>query len=135
MAKKCTVEDCNYPVFSRGYCKIHQRLRKDKKPKAPIKQETIETLNGKTEIDIFNEIWEERPHVSELSGKPLPYDKTNMKMWVCQFLHVINKGRSPSLRLDKRNILLGTPEEHRFQDQYEIFKIRKIEMLRKLYVK
>jgi hypothetical protein len=34
MAKKCTVEECNYPVFSRGYCKIHQRLRKDKKPKA-----------------------------------------------------------------------------------------------------
>jgi hypothetical protein len=134
MAKTCQHEDCKYPVFSKGYCKMHQYLRTDKK-KSPIKQEKEETLNGKTEIDIFNEIWEERPHVSELSGKPLPYDKTNMKMWVCQFLHVINKGRSPALRLNKENILLGTPEEHRFQDQYEIFKIRKIEMLRKLYVK
>jgi hypothetical protein len=131
MAKECKHEECTYPVWAKGYCKKHQYLRTDKKKTTFIKSD-FDNL-GKTEIDIFNEIWEERPHVSELSGKPLPYDKSNMKMWVCQFLHVIGKGRSPSLRLDKDNILLGTPMEHEHQDQYPLFQKRKIEILRKLY--
>lgn len=31
--KICLVETCNYHVFGKGYCKNHQYLRTDKKPK------------------------------------------------------------------------------------------------------
>lgn len=31
--KKCKYKNCNYPVWSKGYCKSHQYLRIDKKPK------------------------------------------------------------------------------------------------------
>lgn len=101
---------------------------------APVSDKRKEEKQERSEIDVFNEIWEERPHISELSGKPLPYNRDNMKKWVCQFLHVINKGRSPALRLDKRNIMLGTPEEHDHQDEYDNFKKRKVELLRELYI-
>jgi len=89
---------------------------------------TIERSKGRTEIDVFNEIWNERPRISELSGMPLQYDKSNMKMWVCQFLHVIPKGMSKKLRLEKRNIMLGTIYEHNHQDQYPAFNQRKQEL-------
>lgn len=29
MPKQCSVEGCSYNVFGKGYCKSHQRLRKD----------------------------------------------------------------------------------------------------------
>jgi len=136
MPKICLKEDCKNNVFGKGYCKNHQYLRTDKKP-STIKSVSAKMSeyksSGRTEIDVFNEIWKERPHFSELTGEKLPYDKSNMKMWVCQFLHVIPKGKSPKLRLDKRNILLGTPKEHNNQDRYENFKKRKFEMLREIY--
>ena len=116
---------------------------KDKNlPKAPrvrIKQmsdKRKERLAGRSEIDVFREIWEERKHVSELTGDKLPYGPDNIKMWVKQFLHVLNKGRfsTDEHRLNKRNILLGTPDEHDDQDNYEVFKKRKIELLNEVYI-
>ncbi len=133
------MNECNNHVFGKGYCKIHQYFRTDKSKPKPLKSISEKKKayksdpNNQSEIEVFNEIWAERPHVSELSGLPLPYDKSNMKMWVCQFLHVIPKGKSPKLRYDKRNILLGTPDEHNNQDRYNPFKKRKFEMLREMY--
>lgn len=142
MPKVCKADNCTSFVFGKGYCVKHQYMRTDKKPYSktshPIKKvsdKRKQRLEGRSEIDVFNEIWSERPHISELSGEPLPYDKSNMGMWVRQFLHVINKGRSNALRLDKRNIMLGTPDEHDHQDRFELFKKRKIELLNELYVK
>lgn len=137
MPKICQHDECTYNVFGGGFCQRHQYLRTDKKPKRinPVSAKRIAEKKEYSEIDVFNEIWQERPHISELSGKPLPYDKSNMKMWVCQFLHVLNKGRCPSMRLYKRNILLATPKEHEHQDQYPVFTHRKIELLREVYLK
>jgi hypothetical protein len=127
MAKLC--KHCNKnPVFGGGFCKYHQYMR-EKKPK-PVKSD--DTFPD-SEMDVFLTIWAERPHVSELSGERLPYSPSNKKFWVCQFLHVLNKGRFPSLRTDKRNILLGTPQEHDHQDRYEAFTKRKEELLSEVY--
>lgn len=45
----CTVEGCNYPRFAKGYCKVHQSLRTDKKkPKKtikPISDKRIQEMN------------------------------------------------------------------------------------------
>jgi hypothetical protein len=133
MAKVCQKDGCNYNVFGGSFCRLHQYLRTDKKKNHKLVEGTL--VKQRSEIDVFKEIWDERPHISELSGLPLPYGPNNMQNWVKQFLHVINKGRSNDLRLVKRNIMLGTPEEHEHQDQYEAFRQRKIEMLREMYVK
>lgn len=137
MPKTCLSPNCSNPVFSHNYCRYHQNLRTDsKKPKglSKISPQRKVRMEGRTEIDVFKEIWADREHISELSGLPLPYGTETPQMWVKQFLHVINKGRSPELRLDKDNIMLGTPFEHENQDQYEKFRLRKVEMLNRLYV-
>ena len=58
------------------------------------------------ELEVFKEIWDERHHVSELSGKPLG------KFNVCYFSHIISKGSRPDLRGSKENIMLMTFDEH-----------------------
>lgn len=62
------------------------------------------------ELELFKEIWNERPHESEVSGE-LIYEFS-----VSCFAHVLSKGAYPSYRLDKRNIVLMTPEEHHLFD-------------------
>lgn len=79
----------------------------------------------------YLEIWNERDHVSELSGKALL--PINHAQWHWQFLHVLNKGRFPSMKYNKRNILLALPEEHEHQDRFSKFEERKIELLKEIY--
>lgn len=86
-----------------------------------------------TLTELYNEIWNERPHVSELSGKPL-LPKGHYK-WHWQFLHVLNKGRFPSMKFRKENILLALPEEHERQDTFPAFTERKEKLLNEIYSK
>lgn len=74
------------------------------------------------------EIWEERDHVSELTGKPLfPYGHF---LWKNQFLHVLPHGKYASEALNKRNIMLGLPEEHDKQNEFPAFNDRRDELQR-----
>ena len=98
MAKTCQKDACNNPVFSKGYCKFHQYLRKDTKNYQYKRKPTGEKA-------LFEEIWDERPRVSFLSGKELDFS-------VSIFAHVLNKKDFPKYRLYKKNIILLTPDEH-----------------------
>lgn len=61
-------------------------------------------------MKMYLEIWLERPHVSEVSGKVIPsFD-------VSCFMHVLNKNTYSSLKLDKRNVFLVLKEEHHHYD-------------------
>lgn len=75
-----------------------QKTKGGKKP--PVRKRT-------GEMDVFIEIWNERPRKSEISGE----DLGNILKPIF-FSHVLSKGAYPSLRLDKRNIVLKTLEEH-----------------------
>ena len=70
-------------------------------------------------IDLFNEIWEEREHISELTGKDLLH-KGHFK-WHWQFLHLLNKNTYSKMKFDKRNIILALPEEHENQESFPKF--------------
>ena len=105
-------------IFSNGECKT-------------CSNKTKSSPTG--ELALFVEIWNERPHVSELTGKTLlPFHHSQ---WHWQFLHVLNKQRFPNLRLDKRNILLALPQEHERQDSFFAFTKRKEELLLEVYKK
>lgn len=68
---------------------------------------------------LFKEIWEEREHVSELSGEPLlPFGHWQ---WHWQMMHVCPKSTYPKWKLEKKNIILGTVDEHKNQDHIEAF--------------
>jgi hypothetical protein len=83
-------------------------------------------------LQLFSEIWDEREHVSELSGKPL-LPKGDMR-WHHQFLHVLSRGTYVAYKFRKENIMLALPEEHAIQERYPKFKER-FEELRSQYYK
>jgi hypothetical protein len=76
-------------------------------------------------------IWEEREHISELSGKPLlPYGHIQ---WHWQFLHILPKGSYPKWKFEKKNIILALPEEHERQNEYEAFNEKYNELRQEYY--
>ena len=115
--KKCKAEGCNYNVFSHGYCQRHSHLRTDDKAmglknvivkrtviaRTPIKAK-FKAPTG--QLEVFKEIWNERKHVSEVSGSPLMFD-------VQCFHHILTKQAYPKFLLFKPNIILLTRDEHR----------------------
>lgn len=76
------------------------------------------------------EIWDERPHRSEISGLHL-FPIGHFK-WHWQFAHVLSKGAYPAFKFRKENIMLITPDEHENQEKYPEF-IEKREALKKQY--
>lgn len=89
-------------------------------------------MTFRTKTELFNYVWETRPHVSELTGAPL-LPKGNFQ-WVWQFLHVLG-GNYPHYKLNPDNILLGLPEEHQNQNQYKVFNERSDELKREYYAR
>lgn len=82
-----------------------EKVIKTKKPLSKIKKPTGEAA-------LFQEIWNERPHKSQISGVKITDPKP------INFLHVIPKGQNkyPKYKLEKQNIIIGTAEEH---DQWD----------------
>ena len=79
---------------------------KRKATHAGLKKQSKE-INQST---LFRQIWDERPHVSQVSGCPLP--EAGSLQWHWCFSHVLPKGIYGKAKLSKENIILITPEEH-----------------------
>jgi hypothetical protein len=74
------------------------------------KNKRVGLLNNElSEIAVYNEIWSERVHRSEVSGEPLL--PKGHPMWHWCFSHCIGKKTFPKFKYDKRNIILKTPDE------------------------
>jgi hypothetical protein len=114
--KPCKGEVCDRIdyIVGRGLCgrcyaKYLNNKQREKKEKA---RAGLQQRQGedKSELDIFNEIWEERPHKSEVDGTLL-FPKGH-KLWHWQFSHLLPKGAYPSSKFDKDNIVLMTWAQH-----------------------
>jgi hypothetical protein len=108
--KICTHSDCNRPVFSKGFCIYHYKKKRTRT--------SLNKLPKKTgEADLFNKIWNSRPHKSELSGISLErYEGTEYFYWM--FAHILDKKNYPLFRLEEENIMIVEPfNEHRLLDQ------------------
>lgn len=86
--------------------------------------------NAQPELEMFNEIWDERPHFSEVSGELLL--PKGHPQWHWQFAHVLNKGTYTRYKFNKENIMLMLPEEHMKQERYPKFQ-QKHEQLKAQY--
>lgn len=110
--------DCNVAAQSLGYsrmpekwilqknpprCQYHKDLvkKKNKPSKAKVRKVTGEG-------NMFVEIWEEREHVSFVTGLILPTPDPR----TYYFSHVLTKGAYPKFRLNKENIVFMTLKEH-----------------------
>jgi len=89
-------------------CSILQKSKSKNNVKVNPKINIVTSSNS--QLEMFKEIWNERPHVSQISGKLLVgQDHPN---WVGQFEHVLPKGAFPKWKFNKNNIWLMTFEEH-----------------------
>jgi len=74
--------------------------------KSPVKARREQSL-----LALFIAIWDEREHVSFISGKPI------YTFSVSNFAHVLPRGRFPKMKFERDNIVLLLPEEHFLLDQ------------------
>ena len=112
-SKPCTVDGCSNPRFAKGYCKRHQSLRTDKKPKGlkKISAKGKEKKELKKELvqndaSFYLSIWLHRPHFCYETGQPLG------KMNLCMFHHILPKQSYPKFRHCEWNIVLLHPDVH-----------------------
>jgi len=115
-------ESCQYCLRAAGEdglcfkCRAIQKAIKNKRNSRALAKKGVKSSKSSKpkrptgELKLFLEIWDERPHVSEVSGKPLlPKEHPQ---WIWQFSHILPKGLYPKIRLLKKNIKLALPEEH-----------------------
>lgn len=88
-----------------------KKLSEKRKQKLEEKKKSRDIM-----LALFNEIWKERKHVSEVSGKYLGDEPLTS-----YFHHILPKSKYPDLALEKSNIILLTFEEH---EQVEIDSTR-----------
>ena len=86
----------------------------------------------KTLKDLFNYVWDTRPHISEISKQPLL--PKGSSQWHWQFLHILPHGSYPSYKFNPENIMLATVKEHEHQESIPEFKER-YEQLKQQYYK
>jgi hypothetical protein len=69
------------------------------------------------EAKLFDEIWDERPHFSFISGLPI-FIQPHTAFWYNCFGHVLSKAinKYPKYKLYKKNIVLLLPDEHLLYD-------------------
>ncbi len=103
-------KNCSYHNKKAGTCEICgyvMTIEIEKKVyRIPKKTEKQKKVN-EDDIAFFKEIWEKRPHYSEVSGDFLG-DEFN----VCFFSHILTKGSYPRFRHNKDNIILMSYAEH-----------------------
>ena len=135
MAKLCSVENCNKPVWGKGLCVNHIK-RKPITPKrggliAAKRDMFVQKTKIETMRNLFLEIWKERKHYSEVSGDYLGGEALSTF-----FHHILPKSKYPELQYDKSNIILLTLEEHTNVEndiyRYEEVNRRRIELLNKI---
>lgn len=81
--------------------------------------------------ELFIKIWNEREHVSEISGMPLYHQ--GHSLWHWQFAHILSKGAYPRYKMSEENIMLMLPSEHEKQETFDKFQERKQELKEKYY--
>jgi hypothetical protein len=77
-------------------------------------------MTFKNQKELFNHIWETRPHISDLTDEQLL--PKGHYLWYNQFLHVLGKGTYKHYKLNPDNIMLALPDEHARQEEYPKFK-------------
>lgn len=115
MAKVCLVDSCNNPVWGKGYCKWHQTLRTDKKPKGLSrgKKLTLEAVEEKKELqkkdwDFYIDIWNTcLDHICFECNKHLGNEPLTL-----YFHHILEKRNHPEFRHESWNIVLLCADCH-----------------------
>lgn len=105
------------------YCFMHKPrkpLASNRGFKTPIKKYEEEMHNIVIMQTFFLQIWNKRPHKSEVSGESLGSEALST-----YFHHILPKNKYPEACLDQENIILLTLNEHD-QVESDIYKYEEV---------
>ena len=113
MYKKAICALCSDNVLKpvvKGLCQYHYRLERAKvylKKKKSLK-------SSLSQIDVFNQIWEEREPYCFITGIYLGSKEYLLSINKFHFVfhHVLRKGNYPRFKLYKQNIIMVSPDVH-----------------------
>jgi len=71
----------------------------------------------KSQVDLFNHLWDSYPHYCWYTGKSLVKFRDNKDMRYRCCAHIIPKGKFPLFKLNEENVRLVHPDFHRIVDQ------------------
>lgn len=130
--RNCEHGNCTFPVFGTdkntgiGYCSSHQWCRTDKKVrKIPVrskKQPSFDLSFGfESQVQLFGQLWENAKNskgrvVCKFTDNEVHF-YTTLEKFLCNFAHILPKGRFPYFKLNPDNIEIVDPEFHRIVDQ------------------
>jgi len=102
--EKMIVNKTHHLCYSCNQIRLHGTPHKKRKPTG--------------EMDVFKQIWNDRPHESEISRRGLEVFAGRLSMlFPNMFAHVLSKKSHLSMRNEPDNIMLIHPEEHSLIDQ------------------
>ena len=121
------------------YCFRHKPRKKLASKEAPLERgkpfkNTLPSKGGVSKPNkdhlFFKEIWKKRPHRSEISGTYLGKEASS-----AFFHHILPKNKYPKIRMDEKNIILLTLDEHADVEsdmyKYDIINQRRTKLLKK----
>ena len=127
---KGTCENCNeerWIVLRKpplcDFCNKKRKAKSSATPKRkPIRYKKKPQEFKFKESEVFAQIWEEKPRVSFVTGKPLP-DTEDARSYY--FSHVLPKGKGkyPMFKYYKKNIVFKTMKEHELWENHK-YKLR-----------
>ncbi len=132
--KLCKNIDCGREdyIVGKGLCAWCYNDLMKKKMREKAREKKPKETDEVSEMDIFEEIWAERKHVSEIDGTPLL--PKGHRMWHWQFSHLLPKSIYGKARLDKDNIVLMTWAQHQLWE-FHPHKLREKEQWRWVFEK
>ena len=115
--KKITARALDPDVINRllGEGKLQKGSTFKAKPK-PMRKRA--QRKGLTQMDVFRQIWAERPHYCEICCKPIPEPRAG------NFFHILGKGAYPKYKLLKENILISCCFDGVSEGCHELFHAR-----------
>ena len=105
-------------IYAKKMCSFCYATEQSKRAKEKLRKDKSV---GISKSDLFNEIWSEREHRSEIDGSQLL--PKGHKLWHCQFSHILPHGLYARFEYDKRNIILKTVEQHQLW-QFHVDRIK-----------
>lgn len=132
-SRQCKIEGCKNPVWSNGLCQNHITRKPFKRKRISVKKEREKTERVERAVRrhmLFQQIWKQRPHKSEVSGARLGREALSTF-----FHHILPKSKYPQGEFDPENIIMLTPDEHANVEsdmfRYEEVNRRREQLLKK----
>jgi len=106
----------NKPRSRKSNTNTHPQENSGLKTGLTTKQALLYSFGFRTQREMFEHIWNTRPHICLFTGSNL--DLVPKYQWSWIFMHILRKGSYPMFKYNTDNIVLGHPNFHLAADNF-----------------